>query len=74
MPTSARRNPMQSPLPWVCIGEEEQGSERNFRRTAEMEWCGLCDDDVGADAHIRPFPAAAVENYGRGNIGLGRTT
>ena len=39
------RNPMQSPLTWVCIGEEEQGSERNFRREAEMEWCGLCDDD-----------------------------
>ena len=25
--------------------EEEQGNERSFRRQAETEWSGLCDDE-----------------------------
>ena len=29
--------PTQSPTEWVCVGEEEQGSGRSFRRQAETE-------------------------------------
>ena len=29
----------------ILWGEEEQGSERSFRRKAETEPSGLCDDD-----------------------------
>ena len=36
-----RRNPAQR-FRW---GEEEQGSERSFRRKAETELSGLCDDE-----------------------------
>ena len=42
-PRGPRRNPAQR-FRW---GEEEQGSERSFRRQAETEMSGLCDD-VGA--------------------------
>ena len=44
-PTKAKR-----PL-W---GEDEQGSERNFRRQAEMEWSGLCEDEVAVVRRGRP--------------------
>ena len=37
--------PTQSPTEWVCVGEEEQWSGRSFRRQAETETSGLCDDD-----------------------------
>ena len=30
----------------ILWGEEEQGSERSFRRKAETELSGLCDDDM----------------------------
>ena len=40
--------PTQSPTEWVCVGEEEQGSERSFRRQAETEASGLCDDEAAA--------------------------
>ena len=65
---SARPNqgPPPRPARW---GEEEQGSGRSFRRQAETELSGLCDDDNGGwiapaiimavspvpvRAHIRP--------------------
>ena len=35
----------QSPAKRVCREEEEQGNERSFRRQAETEWSGLCDDE-----------------------------
>ena len=34
-----------SPAERVAWGEEEQGSERSFRRKAETELSGLCDDE-----------------------------
>ena len=40
-----RRPPTQSPAQRVCVGEEEQGSGRSFRRQAETETSGLCDDE-----------------------------
>ena len=43
-----RRPPTQSPTEWVCVGEEEQGSGRSFRRQAETETSGLCDDEAAA--------------------------
>ena len=41
-----RRGPKWSPAKRVHLGEEEQGSGPNFRRQAEIEGSGLCDDDV----------------------------
>ncbi len=35
--------PAKSQIFW---GEEEQGSERSFRRKAETELSGLCDDEM----------------------------
>ena len=42
---SNSRGPKWSPAKRVHLGEEEQGSGPNFRRQAEMEGSGLCDDD-----------------------------
>ena len=42
----AQRGPRRSPAKRVRWGEEEQGSERNFHRQAEMKLSGLCDDEV----------------------------
>ncbi|MBE6951925.1 MAG: hypothetical protein E7452_00010 [Ruminococcaceae bacterium] len=36
--------------PMILWGEEEQGSGRSFRRKAETEVNGLCDDDTQEDA------------------------
>ena len=36
--------PRKSPAKRVLWGEDEQGSERNFCRQAEMELSGLCED------------------------------
>ncbi len=44
-PSTGRRGPKWSPAKRVHLGEEEQGSGPNFRRQAEMEGSGLCDDD-----------------------------
>ena len=42
---------MESPQnPMILWGEEEQGSGRSFRRKAETEVNGLCDDDTQEDA------------------------
>ncbi|OUP50772.1 hypothetical protein B5F19_14875 [Pseudoflavonifractor sp. An184] len=41
IPRRSRRSPAQR----VCREEEEQGNERSFRRQAETEWSGLCDDE-----------------------------
>ena len=38
-------DPRKSPAKRVLWGEDEQGSERNFRRQAEMELSGLCEDE-----------------------------
>ena len=46
-----QRGPRRSPAKRVRWGEEEQGSERSFRRQAETELSGLCDDE-GQDAGI----------------------
>ena len=37
--------PRKSPAKRVLWGEDEQGSERNFRCQAEMELSGLCEDE-----------------------------
>ena len=42
----AQRGPRRSPAKRVRWGEEEQGSERNFHRQAEMKLSGLCDDEA----------------------------
>ena len=39
--SSSRRSPAKR----VRREEEEQGNERSFRRWAETEWSGLCDDE-----------------------------
>lgn len=46
-PYPAPRNwgPRKSPAKRVLWGEDEQGSERNFRCQAEMELSGLCEDE-----------------------------
>ena len=43
-PLGVLRGPRRSPAKRVRWGKEEQGSERNFRRQAEMKLSGLCDD------------------------------
>ena len=48
-----RRPPTQSPTKWVCVGEEEQGSGRSFRREAETETSGLCDDEAAAEGEVQ---------------------
>ena len=45
-PNTGERGPKWSPAKRVHLGEEEQGSGPNFRRQAEIEGSGLCDDDV----------------------------
>ncbi|OUP55169.1 hypothetical protein B5F19_09635 [Pseudoflavonifractor sp. An184] len=41
-----RRGPHTSPAERVVWGESEQGSGRSFRRQAETESSGLCDDEA----------------------------
>ena len=41
IPRYSRRSPAKR----VRREEEEQGNERSFRRQAETEWSGLCDDE-----------------------------
>ena len=41
IPRCSRRSPAKR----VRREEEEQGNERSFRRQAETEWSGLCDDE-----------------------------
>ena len=43
--TQGKRGPKWSPVKRVHLGEEEQGSAPIFRRQAEIEGSGLCDDD-----------------------------
>ena len=38
--------PRWNPAERFQWGEEEQGSERSFRRQPETELSGLCDDEV----------------------------
>ena len=45
-PSTGGWGPKWSPAKRVHLGEEEQGSGPNFRRQAEIEGSGLCDDDV----------------------------
>ena len=42
-----RWGPRASPAKRVAWGEEEQGSERSFRRKAETKLSGLCSDVAG---------------------------
>ena len=42
---SRDQGPRKSPAKRVLWGEDEQGSEHDFRRQAEMEWSGLCEDE-----------------------------
>ena len=42
--------PHKSPAKRVLWGEDEQGSERNFRHQAEMELSGLCEDEGSGGA------------------------
>ena len=52
--------PRKSPAKRVLWGEDEQGSERNFCRQAEMEWSGLCEDEgVLRGQIIRAWPLPA---------------
>ena len=51
---SGHHLPNRSPAKRVRWGKEEQGSERNFRRQAEMEWSGLCEDEVAVVRRGRP--------------------
>ena len=44
-PNTGERGPKWSPAKRVHLGEEEQGSAPNFRRQAEIEGSGLCDDE-----------------------------
>ena len=39
--------PRKSPAKRVLWGEDEQGSEHDFRRQAEMKLSGLCEDEGG---------------------------
>lgn len=43
-----QRGPRRNPAKRLRWGEEEQGSECSFRRQAETEWSGLCDDSAQA--------------------------
>ena len=45
VPRGLRQGPRASPAKRVAWGEEEQGSGRSFRRKAETETSGLCDDE-----------------------------
>ena len=66
-----RRNPAER-LRW---GEEEQGSERSFRRQAETEKSGLCDDERHLYDHhpdlwarmlkLQAIPGKATEKFNR---------
>ena len=40
-------SPRKSPAKRVLWGEDEQGSEHDFRRQAEMKLSGLCEDEGG---------------------------
>ena len=58
IPRYSRRSPAKR----VRREEEEQGNERSFRRQAETEWSGLCDDEPPwakslAARRRRNFPA-----------------
>ena len=44
-PAAFNWGPRRSPAERVRWGEEEQGSGRSFRRKAETELSGLCDDE-----------------------------
>ena len=45
VPGGVLPNPSLLPAKRVRREEEEQGNERSFRRQAETEWSGLCDDE-----------------------------
>ena len=58
-----QRGPHASPAERVAWGEEEQGSERSFRRKAETELSGLCDDEglgCNPNKHFRKAKMASV--------------
>ncbi|MCB6499698.1 triose-phosphate isomerase [Colidextribacter sp. 210702-DFI.3.9] len=47
------------------MGEEEQGSGRSFRRQAEAELSGLCDDEDGGligGASLKPADFVEIIN------------
>ena len=49
----------------VRFGEEEQGSQRSFRRQAEAELSGLCDDEDGGligGASLKPADFVEIIN------------
>ena len=58
-------NSNQSPAKRVLLGEEEQGSGRSFRRQAEAELSGLCDDEDGGligGASLKPADFVEIIN------------
>ena len=74
-PAAFNWGPRRSPAERVRWGEEEQGSGRSFRRKAETELSGLCDDEdrarpakVSREAARRPSGGfslfGATENRG----------
>ena len=54
--------------PMVLWGEEEQGSERSFRREAETKMNGLCDDNAQG---VQPLVRNAVTQNSPDLDGLG---
>ena len=66
VPRGLRQGPRASPAKRVAWGEEEQGSGCSFRRKAETETSGLCDDegtprgnDVSLCDGFYPIPSGA---------------
>ena len=57
-PRQGSRGSPAKRVPWE---EEEQGSERSFRRKAETEVSGLCDDEAGP---VIVYGTAASVVYG----------
>ena len=58
-----------NPAKWIASEKEEQGSERSFRRKAEAESSGLCDDAIppsGAWQYIVVSPVQPFGGFPRG--------
>ena len=65
------REPKASPAQRVALGEEEQGSRRSFRRQAETERSGLCDDEGGGnDVSKLDNALASVDDFVQAKLGL----
>jgi len=57
---TALRGPHRSPAKRVRWGKEEQGSGRSFRRKAETELSGLCDDAGQRPLRMSDYDKAAL--------------